>query len=110
MAASGEKPMAIDNRASLAARTQRSGRAFPTGLMRVRDHVPNVPTQITTGRGNVITYCANPVDGQLRARLPPLEDNATLLTADASGRYYYLDSSATPDELKRAPINVKCLA
>jgi hypothetical protein len=59
-------------------------------------------------RGHEITYCADPVTGRLRARLPLLRD-ASLLTADATN-FYYSDVSLKTGSivLKRASIDPKC--
>jgi hypothetical protein len=59
-------------------------------------------------RGHEITYCADPVTGRLRARLPLLRD-ASLLTADAAS-FYYSDVLLKTGSivLKRAPMDPKC--
>lgn len=59
-------------------------------------------------RGHEITYCADPVTGELRARLPLLRDTS-LLTADATS-FYYSDVSLRTGStmLKRAPIDPRC--
>jgi hypothetical protein len=58
---------------------------------------------------NTLTYCADPVTGRVRARLPLLVGNSKFLTANATS-IYYLDeplqsSSAT---LERAPLDRRC--
>jgi hypothetical protein len=59
-------------------------------------------------RGHLVTYCADPVTGRLRARLPLLRD-ASLLTADAMS-FYYSDVLLKPGSivLRRPPIDPKC--
>jgi hypothetical protein len=57
--------------------------------------------------GNTVTYCADPVTGQLRARLPLLRGSSLLTVKSAS--IYYSDASPTGlDVLKRAPIDPRC--
>ncbi len=59
--------------------------------------------------GKNLNYCADPITGRLRARLPLLVGNSTFLTADASSIYYLnepLDSSSAT--LERAPLDRQC--
>ena len=61
-----------------------------------------------TKPGHLVTYCADPVTGQLRARLP-LGTNSILLTAQATSIYYYDVAPKTGSTLlKRAPIDPRC--
>jgi hypothetical protein len=59
--------------------------------------------------GNNLNYCADPITGRLRARLPLLVGNSSFLTADTTSIYYLnkpLDSSS--DTLERAPLDHRC--
>jgi hypothetical protein len=56
-----------------------------------------------------LNYCADPVTGQLRARLPLLHGNSTFLTADATSIYYAdVPLRGAPAALNSAPINRRC--
>jgi hypothetical protein len=56
------------------------------------------------------TYCADPVTGSLRARLPLLPANSAFATADSRQVYYFYEPlSASTATLQRAPINTTCL-
>lgn len=58
-----------------------------------------------------LNYCADPVTGRLRARLPLLPGDSVFLTADASSIYYsYVPVNARAAELIRAPISRSCLS
>ncbi len=84
---------------ALAIPAQRSSAQVISGILWVTDPVG----------GNTLTYCADPVTGRLRARLPLLVGNSTFLTADATSVYYLdepLDSSSAT--LERAPLNRRC--
>jgi hypothetical protein len=60
-------------------------------------------------RASNLSYCANPLTGSARVRLPPLPGDSVLLTADASDIFYtYLPLNAHVVELERAPIAHAC--
>jgi hypothetical protein len=60
-------------------------------------------------RGQLVTYCADPVTGARLARLPRLGTNSILLTARATSIYYSDVSLKTGSiVLKRAPIDPRC--
>jgi hypothetical protein len=60
------------------------------------------------GQGN-LNYCASPVSGQVRARLPLLPGDSVFLTADATDFYYsYVPVNAKVAKLMRAPVSRSC--
>jgi hypothetical protein len=60
-------------------------------------------------RGQLVTYCADPVTGARLARLPRLGTNSILLTARATSIYYSDVSLKTASiVLKRAPVDSRC--
>ena len=77
-------------------------------FVRVLDGVVWVTESLSSGSLN---YCANPVTGAARERLPVLPGNSVMLAADASTLYYTdVPENAHVVRLERAPISRNCAA
>jgi hypothetical protein len=60
-------------------------------------------------KGATVSYCANPVTGQARARLPVLTGDSVFLAANATAAYYTdVPVNAHSVQLERATVSADC--